>query len=79
MGLAQRALDEASKYSLERKTMGKYIAEVRNLPNNLTACLTACPPRWPSGLRPLAGNLEVPGSNPPVGGFSGYAILSKAS
>lgn len=27
VGLAQRALDEASKYSLERKTMGKVIAE----------------------------------------------------
>ncbi|XP_078685911.1 medium-chain specific acyl-CoA dehydrogenase, mitochondrial-like [Branchiostoma floridae x Branchiostoma belcheri] len=26
-GLAQRALDEATKYSLERKTMGRYIAE----------------------------------------------------
>ncbi|CAH1271872.1 ACADM [Branchiostoma lanceolatum] len=26
-GLAQRALDEATKYSLERKTMGKYISE----------------------------------------------------
>ncbi|CAH1271873.1 ACADM [Branchiostoma lanceolatum] len=26
-GIAQRALDEATKYSLERKTMGKYIAE----------------------------------------------------
>merc|ERR1719148_677067 len=27
VGLAQRALDEATKYSLERKTMGKVIAE----------------------------------------------------
>ncbi|XP_050413146.1 medium-chain specific acyl-CoA dehydrogenase, mitochondrial isoform X2 [Patella vulgata] len=27
VGLAQRALDEATKYSLERKTMGKYICE----------------------------------------------------
>lgn len=27
-GLAQRALDEATKYSLERKTFGKLIAEV---------------------------------------------------
>jgi len=27
VGLAQRALDEATKYSLERKTMGKFIAE----------------------------------------------------
>ena len=27
VGLARRALDEATKYSLERKTMGKYIAE----------------------------------------------------
>jgi acyl-CoA dehydrogenase len=29
VGLAQRAFDEAKKYSLERKTMGKLIAEVR--------------------------------------------------
>ena len=28
IGLAQRAMDEATKYSLERKTMGKVIAEV---------------------------------------------------
>lgn len=28
MGLAQRALDEATKYSMERKTMGKFICEV---------------------------------------------------
>ena len=28
VGLAQRALDEATRYSLERKTFGKYIAEV---------------------------------------------------
>ena len=27
VGLAQRAFDEAKKYSLERKTMGKFIAE----------------------------------------------------
>uniref|UniRef100_A0A1W7RB73 Medium-chain specific acyl-CoA dehydrogenase, mitochondrial n=1 Tax=Hadrurus spadix TaxID=141984 RepID=A0A1W7RB73_9SCOR len=27
VGLAQRALDEATKYSLERKTFGKYLAE----------------------------------------------------
>lgn len=27
-GLAQRALDEATKYALERKTFGKFIAEV---------------------------------------------------
>ena len=30
VGLAFRAFDEAKKYSLERKTMGKFIAEVRN-------------------------------------------------
>lgn len=30
-GLAQRALDEATKYALERKTFGKVIAEVRSL------------------------------------------------
>lgn len=30
-GLAQRALDEATKYALERKTFGKAIAEVRSL------------------------------------------------
>lgn len=30
-GLAQRALDEATKYSLERKTFGKVIAEVCSL------------------------------------------------
>ena len=30
VGLAQRALDEAIKYSLERKTMGKPIAMVCN-------------------------------------------------
>lgn len=29
-GLAQRALDEATKYSLERKTFGQFIAEVLN-------------------------------------------------
>ena len=29
MGLAQRAFEEATKYSLERKTMGKPIAMVR--------------------------------------------------
>lgn len=29
-GLAQRALDEATKYSLERKTFGRFIAEVMN-------------------------------------------------
>lgn len=29
-GLAQRALDEATKYSLERKTFGRFIAEVLN-------------------------------------------------
>lgn len=28
MGLARRALDEATKYSMERKTFGKAIAEV---------------------------------------------------
>ena len=28
VGLAARAFDEAKKYSLERKTMGKFIAEV---------------------------------------------------
>lgn len=28
VGLARRAFDEAKKYSLERKTMGKLIAEV---------------------------------------------------
>jgi acyl-CoA dehydrogenase len=28
VGLAQRAFDEARKYALERKTMGKLIAEV---------------------------------------------------
>ena len=28
VGLAQRALDEATRYSLERKTFGKFIAEV---------------------------------------------------
>ncbi len=28
VGLAKRAFDEAKKYSLERKTMGKFIAEV---------------------------------------------------
>lgn len=28
-GLAMRALDEATKYALERKTFGKFIAEVR--------------------------------------------------
>ena len=27
LGLARRALDEATQYSLQRKTMGKYIAE----------------------------------------------------
>lgn len=27
-GLAQRALDEATKYSLERKTFGRLIADV---------------------------------------------------
>ena len=31
VGLARRAFDEAKKYSLERKTMGKVIAEVDNL------------------------------------------------
>lgn len=30
-GLAQRALEEATKYALERKTFGKLIAEVRSL------------------------------------------------
>lgn len=30
-GLAQRALDEATKYALERKTFGKVIAEVCSL------------------------------------------------
>ena len=30
MGLAQRALDEATKYALERKTFGKLLAEVIN-------------------------------------------------
>jgi acyl-CoA dehydrogenase len=30
VGLAKRAFDEARKYALERKTMGKPIAEVRN-------------------------------------------------
>lgn len=30
-GLAQRALDEATKYALERKTFGKLLAEVRDL------------------------------------------------
>ena len=29
VGLARRALDEASKYSLERKTFGKAIAQVK--------------------------------------------------
>lgn len=29
VGLAQRALDEAVKYSMERKTFGKFIYEVR--------------------------------------------------
>ncbi len=29
VGVAQRAFDEAKKYALERKTMGKYIAEVK--------------------------------------------------
>lgn len=29
VGLAQRALDEATKYSMERKTMGKLICEVK--------------------------------------------------
>lgn len=29
VGLARRAFDEARKYSLERKTMGKLIAEVK--------------------------------------------------
>lgn len=29
VGLAQRALDEATKYSMERKTMGKLICEVQ--------------------------------------------------
>ena len=28
VGLAQRAFDEATKYSMERKTMGKFICEV---------------------------------------------------
>lgn len=28
VGLAQRALDEAVKYSMERKTFGKFIYEV---------------------------------------------------
>ena len=28
VGLAQRALEEATKYAMERKTMGKVIAEV---------------------------------------------------
>lgn len=28
VGLAQRALEEATKYALERKTFGKFIAEV---------------------------------------------------
>lgn len=28
VGLAQRALDEALKYSMERKTFGKFIYEV---------------------------------------------------
>jgi len=28
VGLAKRAIDEARKYALERKTMGKLIAEV---------------------------------------------------
>lgn len=31
-GLAQRALDEATKYALERKTFGRVIAEVCLLP-----------------------------------------------
>lgn len=30
-GLAQRALDEATKYALERKTFGKLIAEVGDI------------------------------------------------
>ena len=30
MGLAQRALDEATKYALERKTFGKLLIEVGN-------------------------------------------------
>ena len=29
VGVANRAFDEAKKYSLERKTMGKLIAEVK--------------------------------------------------
>ena len=28
VGLARRALDEATKYSMERKTFGRYICEV---------------------------------------------------
>jgi len=31
VGLALRAFDEAKKYSLERRTMGKFIAEVRDV------------------------------------------------
>lgn len=39
VGLAQRALDEATKYSMERKTMGKLICEVQIY---LYTCICAC-------------------------------------
>jgi acyl-CoA dehydrogenase len=41
VGLAQRALDEAAKYSLERKTFGVAIAkhQVNNLIFNQTKCI----------------------------------------
>ena len=31
MGLAQRALEEATKYALTRKTFGKFLMEVKQL------------------------------------------------
>lgn len=35
VGLARRAMDEAKKYALERKTMGKPIAEVTKQNNSI--------------------------------------------
>jgi hypothetical protein len=69
VGLARRAFDEAKKYSLERKTMGKLIAEVFAviyyiqigktaslmfvLLNQSIKLLLLCWPRWPLELRVL--------------------------
>ncbi|XP_034508711.1 medium-chain specific acyl-CoA dehydrogenase, mitochondrial-like [Ailuropoda melanoleuca] len=60
VGLAQRALDEATKYALERKTFGKLLVEVILI---LTCCVPItlrlksrvftvdfCQPRWPLWL-----------------------------